>query len=49
MALFDVSDGEQDFDDNSNDNDFLFALQLQNQFNQDTISEKQSNTNHQVR
>lgn len=40
MALFDSSFTEEDLNEHSNDQDFLLALQLQNQLNQEEKHEK---------
>ena len=49
MALFDASFTEEEFDEHSNDQDFLFALQLQNRFDQgDQPKVQQSKTTDQV-
>ena len=48
MALFDASSTEGEFDENSNDEDFLLALQLQNRFDQDDKPKQQSKTADQV-
>jgi hypothetical protein len=42
MALFDVSLPGDEFDENSHDDDFLLALQLQNRFDQNDKSDDQS-------
>lgn len=48
MALFDASSTEEEFDENSNDEDFLLALQLQNRFDQEDKPKQQSKTTDQV-
>lgn len=40
MALFDSSFTEEDFEEHSNDQDFLLALQLHNELNPDHKHEK---------
>jgi hypothetical protein len=41
MALFDISYDNDDFDDNSQDKDLMYALQLQQQFNHDDKKQHQ--------
>ena len=48
MALFDSSFTEEDFEEHSNDQDFLLALQLHNQLNPEHKQEKSQKSVEQV-